>query len=342
MQNLKELIYGLPKAELHVHLEGTMEPEQFMLFAERNKITIPYKTIEEAEQAYNFSDFRSFINAYSKITEVLCTEEDFYDLALAYLKKASSQGVLHTEISFGFQEYVQRNISPASIVNGIHQAILDAKILFNISAELILCFIRTLSPKNAFDQLTLSLPFKDKIIGVGLASIEEGNPASKFEKVFSKAATYGYHLVAHAGECNVENIRETIELLHVERIDHGIQAIADPSLIAELSQKQIPLTVCPLSNVALGIVKNLAEHPLKKLFYAGIMVTINSDDPAFFNGYIAENYYAAITEMGLSLADIIQCARNSFLASFASNARKKECLERLNSYVRSMNIETIR
>lgn len=331
--DLKEFVYAIPKAELHVHLEGTMEPEQFMLFAERNKIAIPYTTVEEAKQAYNFSDYQSFINAYLQITNVLCTEEDFYDLTLSYLKKASSQGVVHVEIFFDLQTYMPRLIFAGTLIMGIHQALNDGKKLFGISGEMIMCFIRNLSQKNAFEALELSLPFKEYIIGVGLASLEEGNPPSKFADVFAQAEAYGYHRVAHAGEYSASLIREIIELLHVERIDHGIQAIHDSSLIQELIEKRIALTICPLSNLALGIVKNLESHPLKKMLDGGIIVTINSDDPAFFKDYIAQNYYAAADQMGLTLDDLIQCARNSFQASFTSDARKKECLEKLNVFV---------
>lgn len=322
-----------PKAELHVHIEGTMEPEQLMLFAQRNKIVIPYKTIEEAREAYNFSDYQSFIDAYINITQVLCTQEDFYDLTLSYLKKAVSQGVLHAEIFFDLQTYMPRGIKAGTIITGIHQAFCEGKKLWGISAEMIMCFIRHFSQKNAFEALKLSLPFKDYIIGVGLASTEDGNPPAKFQEVFTQAHSYGYHRVAHAGECNAAMIRETIQLLNVERIDHGIHAIDDNSLVKELIEKKIALTVCPLSNLSLGIVKNLQQHPLKQLLDLGVMITINSDDPAFFNGYIAENYYDAVIQMGLSREDIIQCARNSFQASFASETRKNECLEQLNSFL---------
>ena len=332
-KDLKTFLYALPKAELHVHIEGTMEPEQFMFFAERNKISVPYKTIEEAKQAYAFTDFLSFIHAYFLITQVLCTQEDFYDLTMTYLKKAFSQGVLHAEIFFDLQIYLPRNISPGTIINAIYQAMCDSKALFGISAEMIMCFARDLSQENAFTVLELSLPFKDKIIGVGLASIEIGNPPSKFKDVFAQAGAYGYHRVAHAGECSAEMIRETIELLHVERIDHGIQSVHNLSVMEEIIQKKIPLTLCPLSNLALGVVKNLQPYPFKQMLDAGIIVTINSDDPAFFKSYIADNYYSAVTQMGLSLDDVIQCARNSFEASFASDMRKKECLEKLSNFV---------
>lgn len=333
MEIIKKNIFSLPKSELHVHIEGTMEPEQFMLFAERNKVSIPHKTIEEAQEAYAFSGYQSFIDAYVHVTKVLRTEHDFYDLTWAYLKKVSTQGVMHTEIFFDIQTYMPRGIVPETIIMGIHQALIDGQKYFDISGAMIMCFIRNLSVENALCALKALSPFKDKVIGVGLASVEEGNPPSKFKDLFDQARKQGYHCVAHAGECSPKMIQETIRLLHVDRIDHGIQAIHDPSLIRELVEKKIPLTVCPLSNVALGIVKDLVHHPLKKLLDSGVVVTINSDDPAFFHGYIAENYYAAFTQMGLSYSDLVQCARNSFQASFASEIRKRECLALLAQVV---------
>ncbi len=333
-KNLKAFIYNLPKAELHVHIEGTMEPEQFLYFARRNNIDIPYKTVQEPQLAYRFSDFDSFINAYVHISTVLCTQEDFYELTLAYLKKVADQGVLHTEIFFDIQTYLLRDIKPAVVINGIHDALVDGGKKWGISGALILCIRRDLSQESAFEALEQSLPFKDKIVSVGLASIEKGNPLSKFDAVFAQARSYGYHCVAHAGEEGPPSyIKEAIELLKVERIDHGIRAIEDPALMKELVQRKIPLTVCPLSNYALGIVKNLKYHPLKKMIDAGVITTINSDDPAFFGGYIAENYYAAITQMGLSIDNDIECAKNSFVFSFASDDRKKECLTIVQEYV---------
>ena len=254
-----------------------------MFFAERNKISIPYKTIEEAHQAYTFSGYQSFIDKYVQLTHVLRTERDFYDLTRAYLTKVATQGVVHAEIFFDLQTYLPRGIRAETIIMGIHHALCDARTLFGISGGMIMCFIRDLSAENALYALECSLPFKDKIIGVGLASVEKGNPPSQFKDVFARAREYGYHCVAHAGECGPEMIHDTIRLLHVERIDDGIQAIHDPLLVKELVQKKIPLTVCPLSNVALGIVKDVEYHPLKKLLDAGVIVTINSDDPGFFS-----------------------------------------------------------
>lgn len=332
--NLKKFIDGLPKAELHVHIEGTMEPEQLMLFAERNKISIPYKTVEEAHRAYQFSDFNTFIAAYFEATKVLVTEQDLYDLTLAYLKKASSQGVVHSEIFFDLEGYLERGIKADTVIMGIHHALCDGEKLWGISAAMILCFVRDFDQKSAFEVLNLSLPFKKYIVGVGLASTEVDNPPSKFSEVFAQARSYGYHCVAHAGECcGAMMVREAIVDLHVERIDHGIRAWENSSVVEELVRKKIPLTVCPLSNLELGIVKSLKQHPLKKLLDAGVIVTINSDDPAFFKAYIAENFLVAVTEIGLTVDDIVHCARNSFHASFIADTRKNEYVTMLDAYV---------
>lgn len=337
MNELKEYIYKLPKAELHVHIEGTMEPEQLMLFAKRNNVAVPYKTIQEAQEAYKFSDTISFINAYIQATKVLCTEQDFYDLTLAYLKKVFSQGVLHTEVFFDLQTYTARNMQPNIIINGIYRALCDGYTLFGISGAMIICIRRDLSQDDAIKTLEITEPFKDKIIAIGLASFpEEENPPDKFEKVFALARSQGYHIVAHAGECSVKTIRDTIELLHAERIDHGIYIMQDPNVVELLRKKHTALTVCPLSNVALGVVKNLKIYPLKSMLDVGLIVTINSDDPSFFHGYIADNYYAAITVMGLTIQDLITCARNSFNFSFASDERKQECLKLLEVYSKDL------
>jgi adenosine deaminase len=330
---VKEFIRKLPKAELHVHLEGTMEPEQLMVFAKRNGIQLPYNSIEEARKAYVFSDFESFCDAYIQATKVLCTEQDFYDLAFAYLKKAAEQGVVHAEIFFDLQTYMPRNISPGLIINGLHRALTDAHKAFGISGGLIMCFLRHLSQEDALKALALSFPFKDKIIGVGLACQEEGNPPSKFEKAFAKARSYGYHIVAHEGEFIASGLKEAIDLIKVERLDHGIHVMKDPSLIQKLIDRKIPLTVCPLSNVVLKLVDSIKNHPLKDMLETGLLVTINSDDPAFFGGYIAENYYAAYKEIHLSLDDLVTCAYNSIEASFIDQALKQAYINQLNEFV---------
>lgn len=334
---VKKFIQELPKAELHVHLEGTMEPEQLMLFAQRNGIDVPYHSIEDARRAYHFSDFESFCDAYVQATKVLKTEQDFYDLAFAYLKKAAEEGVVHAEIFFDLQNYIPRNITPDTIINGLHRAVTDARKAFGISGGLIMCFLRHLSQEDALMALELSLPFKDKIMGVGLACQEEGNPPSKFEKAFQEARKHGYHVVAHEGESIATGLEEAVELINAERIDHGIHILQEPELLQVLVERRTPLTVCPLSNVAVKSVDDIKNHPLKKMFEAGLFVTINSDDPAFFGGYIAENYYAAYKDIGLSLDDLVTCAHNSIEASFADQALKHKYFEQLNDFIATFN-----
>lgn len=331
---LKQFIYELPKAELHVHIEGTMEPEQMFLFADRNKVRLPYQSPEEARYAYQCYDYASFLKAYLKAAQVLCTEQDFYELTAAYLTKAHQQGVKHAEIFFDFQTYQSRGVSDAVIVEGIYWACVEAGKKYGMTTGLILCLIRDFSAVDAEQTLYKARIFKDKIIGIGLASTEAGNPPRKFQRVFEQARNEGYHCVAHAGERNhLDYIVEALHLLRVERIDHGIHCLEDKVLVAELVSKHIGLTVCPLSNVVLGIVRRLEEHPLKKMLNAGLIVSINSDDPAFFGGYIADNYYAVAEALNFSIDDIVQCARNSFRSSFLDNKQKESYIKKLEKYV---------
>lgn len=330
---VKEFIKKLPKAELHVHLEGTMEPEQFLFFAKRNGMQLPYSSIEDARKAYQFSDFESFCEAYIQVTKVLHTQQDFYDLAFAYCKKAVEQGVVHVELFFDLQTYMPRSIAPEWIINGLHRALADANRMFELSGGLILCFLRHLPQEDAIKTLEVSLPFKDKLLGVGLACQEEGNPPSKFQKVFEKARSYGYHVVAHEGECITTGLPEALDLIKVERLDHGIQIINSPDLMKKVRERRITLTMCPLSNVVLGIVDDIKHHPLKKMLQAGLLVTINSDDPAFFGGYIAENYYAAYKDIHLSLDDLVTCAYNAIDGSFADQMLKQKYFAQLNHVV---------
>lgn len=325
-----EFIQKLPKAELHVHIEGAMEPEQLLLFAQRNKIEILYNTIEEAKEAYNFSDYQSFVDAYIQITRVLCTEQDFYELTMAYLHRIAKDGVLHTEIFFDLQTYMPRNLSPALIINGIYSALQDGQKQLGISSNMIMCFIRHLSEEDALAALTAALDYKDKIVGVGLASLEEGNPPSKFAGAFAQAQKYGFKLTAHASYADF--IYDSIHTLGVERIDHGIGCMQNPDLTKKLINNQMPITVCPLSNVLLGRFIDLKEHPIKKMFDAGLNITINSDDPAFFGGYIAHNYLAIAQHLNFSCKDLTKCARNSFQAAFINKDLKKVYLEKLNTF----------
>lgn len=330
----KAFIEKLPKAELHVHIEGTMKPVQLRIFAQRNNVTLPAGTVSADGQAYVFHDYNSFINNYLQATLVLRHEQDFYDVTWAYLERVAKQGVLHTEIFFDLQTYMPRGIGPDIIVNGIHRALVDAQKILGVSGNLILCIIRHLSEEDGVKALELARPYRDKIVGIGLASIEDGNPPEKFARVFAQARAQGYHLVAHVAESlgGADMIRQALSVLHVERIDHGIGCMSDPELVRELALKKIPLTICPQSNVVLGIYKNIAEHPLKKLFDAGVIITINSDDPAFFGGYIADNYQAAASALGFSCAELVTCARYSFQASFLDDEAKKKCLAQLDAY----------
>ena len=323
----------LPKAELHVHIEGTLEPEMLVHFAQRNKVKVPSHILNESHTNYIFTDFKSFINTYLHATAVLCTEQDYSDLVVAYFKKVSAQGVMHAEIFFDIQSHVLRGIEPKTVINGLNAGLMIAQKMWGVSGGFIMCFLRHLSEDDALQALQECLPYKDKILAFGLASLEDGNSALKFEKVFAMARAHGFHVVAHAGESDIHNIIPSIERLKVERIDHGIQCAQSPYVMNFLAERKIPLTVCPLSNVALRIIENLKVHPIKKMIDAGIVVTVNSDDPAFFGGYIAENYNVAVAQCHLSMEDIVQCARNSFTASFASQERKKECLDILSTYI---------
>ncbi len=338
MKNItcSDFIKYLPKAELHVHIEGTMEPEQLILIAQRNNIELPSGLIT-TDNAYAFSDYKSFIDSYFQATNALKKEQDFYDVTYAYLKKNAEQGVLHVEIFFELQAYIDRDMSPEVVINGIESALVDGQRDFGITGFLILCFIRHLDESQAFRQLELAHGARHtKIIAVGLAALEEGNPPSKFKRAFELARSYGYHAVAHAAEATKngpEMIREALSILKVERIDHGIRCMEDPLLVQELAQKKVPLTVCPLSNVVLGFFKKLEDHPLKAMLDAGLMVSINSDDPAFFGGYIADNYQAAADALDLSCRDLITCARNSFISSFLDEQKKVAYLAKLDDYI---------
>lgn len=330
---MKELIAKLPKAELHLHIEGTLEPELMFKLAQKNNITIPYKSIEEVKKAYNFTSLQSFLDIYYAGANVLITASDFFDLTWAYLLTCKAQNVCHVEIFFDPQTHTKRGISFKTIVEGITQALEKAESELGISSFLILCFLRHLSEAEAFEALKASLPFKEKILGVGLDSSEVGHPPSKFQKVFEAAAKEGYKIVAHAGEEGDSSyIWEAINLLHVERIDHGIRCDEDAKLVELLIEKQIPLTVCPLSNVKLKAVKSMHEHNILKLLRQGVLVTVNSDDPAYFGGYMNENYEAICENLDLSSEELKTLAKNSFKASFLSEEQKRHFIEMISRY----------
>lgn len=330
---MKDLIAKLPKAELHLHIEGSLEPELMFSLAQKNTISLPYKTIEEVKHAYNFTSLQSFLDIYYAGANVLINESDFFDLTWAYLLRCHAQNICHTEIFFDPQTHTSRGIAFKTVIDGITKALQKGEQELGISSFLIMCFLRHLSEENAFETLKTSLPFKDKIIGVGLDSSEVGHPPSKFQRLFVKCKKVGYKIVAHAGEEGDSSyIWEAINLLQVERIDHGIRCDEDASLVKLLIEKQIPLTVCPLSNVKLRAVKNMQEHNILKLLRQGVLVTVNSDDPAYFGGYVNENYEAICENLDLSKEELKTLASNSFKASFLSDERKKHFINRISQY----------
>ncbi|MBE9042948.1 adenosine deaminase [Pleurocapsales cyanobacterium LEGE 10410] len=337
---MKEFIQNLPKAELHLHIEGTLEPEMMFELAQRNDIDLPYESVSQVKEAYNFEDLESFLDIYYQGSQVLQQERDFYDLTWAYLEKAASQNVRHTEIFFDPQSHTDRGIAFETAYRGIYQALQDGKAKFGISSQLILSFLRHLSQDEAFATLKQALPYKDTMVAVGLDSAEQGNPPSKFKEVFDKARAEGFLTVAHAGEEGPpEYIWEAIDLLKVSRIDHGVRSMEDPKLLDYLVEKQIPLTVCPLSNVELKVFDSMAKHNLKQLLNLGICATVNSDDPSYFGGYIAENYQAAQSALDLSRQEIYQLAKNSFQASFLPPESKHKLITEVDEYC-GLAIET--
>lgn len=331
---MEAFVQQLPKAELHLHIEGTLEPELMFKLAARNLITLPYSSVETARQAYQFTDLQSFLNVYYSGMKVLIQEQDFYDLTWSYLQRAKQQNIRHVEIFFDPQAHTQRGIAFATIVDGIYEALSDAKQQLNISSKLIMCFLRDLSADSAMQTLALASSFKDRIIAVGLDSEEPGNPLSKFRAVFDKARAEGFLTVCHAGEEGPpEYIWEALDLLQVSRIDHGVRCLEDPKLVARLVEEQIPLTVCPISNVKLHVVKTMAQHPLKKMFDKGLCVTVNSDDPAYFQGYVNENFSAAQQALNLTQQTLYQMAKNSFQASFISPLEKQSYIAELHAFI---------
>ena len=331
---MEGFIKSIPKAELHVHIEGTLEPELMLKFARRNQITLNYNSIEEIKKAYNFSSLKSFLDIYYEGTKVLVKEQDFYDLTWEYLKNISKQNIIHAEIFFDPQAHTSRGIPFEVVIGGISKALKEGKEKLGISSFLIMCFLRHLSVKSAMNTLEQSIPFKDKITGIGLDSIELGNPPRKFTEVFKKASSLGYKLVAHAGEEGPpEYIWEAINGLEVSRVDHGIRCIEDKSLVEELVRRDIPLTVCPLSNVKLGLFKSIKNHNIKQLLDAGLNISINSDDPAYFGGYVNENLQAVQKAFNLTRESIYYLVRNSFEASFLENNRKEMLIRSLNDFI---------
>ena len=331
MQQL-ELIRALPKAELHVHIEGTFEPELMFAIAQRNQIEIPYKSIDEVKQAYNFHNLQSFLDIYYAGAQVLIHEQDFYDLAWAYFEKCALDRVVHTEMFFDPQTHTDRGVAFETVINGLTRACDDAKQKLGISSALIMCFLRHLSEAAAFDTLAQALPYKDQIIAIGLDSSELGHPPEKFERVFAKAAEAGFLLVAHAGEEGpADYVWQALDLLKVNRIDHGVRSEEDPALLQRLKAEQMPLTVCPLSNLKLCVVDQMQQHNIQRLLQQGLCVTVNSDDPAYFGGYMNDNFIAITEALDLTDTALKQLAINSFNASFISTADKQKWIAEIES-----------
>lgn len=327
---LNSFIHDLPKAELHLHVEGTLEPELLFELAERNSVKLPYPSIDAARSAYNFSCLQDFLDAYYQGMKVLIQEEDFYDLTTAYLKKASSQNVRHAEIFFDPQAHTGRGVAFETVLDGITQALHDGKHDIGISSGLILCFLRDMSAESAMETLRQALPHKDRIIAVGLDSAELGHPPGKFKEVFDATRRAGFLTVAHAGEEGPpEYIWEALDLLKAMRIDHGVQCQKDEKLMLRLIETQTPLTVCPISNVRLRIFDKISDHNFKYLLGRGLCVSINSDDPAYFGGYIEENYRAVKDALGLTREQLTQTAVNSFTSSFLSEAEKQRYIDEI-------------
>lgn len=323
--NQVELIRALPKAELHVHIEGTFEPELMFAIAQRNQIQIPYKSVEEVKQAYNFHNLQSFLDIYYAGANVLVHEQDFYDLAWAYFEKCAEDRVVHTEMFFDPQTHTDRGVAFSTVINGLKRACTDAKAKFGISSQLIMCFLRHLSEEAAFETLEQALPFKQDIIAVGLDSSEVGHPPAKFERVFAKAREEDFLIVAHAGEEGPpEYVWEALDLLKVNRIDHGVRSEEDEQLMARLINEKMPLTVCPLSNLKLCVVNDMKDHNIRRLLQKDVHVTVNSDDPSYFGGYMNDNFFAIQQALDLTNDELKKLAINSFEASFISDEEKQK------------------
>ncbi|WP_105971872.1 adenosine deaminase [Streptomyces geranii] len=325
----------IPKAELHLHIEGTLEPELAFALAARNGVVLPYADTEELRKAYLFEDLQSFLDLYYELMAVLRTEQDFADLADAYLARAAAQGVRHAEIFFDPQAHIARGVDMGTVVEGLWRALRDSESAHGVSTRLIMCFLRDQSAASAMETLDAARPYLDRITGVGLDSAEVGHPPVKFREVYEAAAALGLRRVAHAGEEGPPAyITEALDVLGVERVDHGLRCMEDPELVARLVRERVPLTLCPLSNVRLRAVDVLAEHPLPAMLDAGLLCTVNSDDPAYFGGYVGDNFGAVREALGLGEERLRELARNSFLASFLDDdeERRARYLAEVDAY----------
>ena len=329
---LPDLLCAMPKAELHIHIEGSLEPELIFALAQRNGVSLPYSSVAELREAYAFTNLQSFLDIYYAGASVLITEQDFYDMAYAYFVKAAADNVVHAELFFDPQTHVARGVSMDVVINGLYRACVDAEIELGISASLIMCFLRHLSEKEAFETLEQALPHRAKIIGIGLDSGEVGNPPEKFARVFARCRELDFHLVAHAGEEGPPAyVWTALDVLKVERIDHGVQSSKDAALMHRLATDRIALTVCPLSNLKLCVFPDLASHNLKHLLDAGLAATVNSDDPAYFGGYMNNNFTQTFAATGLQAEHAYTLARNSFEASFIEVSAKRRYVDQLDA-----------
>lgn len=334
MTTAAELAAAIPKAELHIHIEGSLEPELIFALAERNGIALPYASVEDLRAAYAFTDLQSFLDIYYAGASVLLREADFHDMAWAYFLRAKADNVVHSEVFFDPQTHTARGVPMATVIQGLASACARARGELGMSAELILCFLRHLSEADAFATLEAALPYRAHFIGVGLDSSEVGHPPSKFSRVFARCRELDLHVVAHAGEEGPPAyIWEALNGLKTERIDHGVRSLEDPKLVAELARRRVPLTVCPLSNLKLCVVNDLADHPMKRLLDAGLCATVNSDDPAYFGGYMNANFVQTVQALQLSHEDVITLARNSIEASFVNETRREEMTAMLDAAI---------
>jgi len=338
MSDIEGLIERLPKCELHIHIEGSLEPELMFALAARNNIRLSYDSVEALRSAYQFTQLQDFLNIYYQGMSVLITEQDFFDLAWAYLERARTDNVRHVEMFFDPQGHTSRGVAFETVVNGLHRACRAAETTHGISASLIMCFLRHLDEGDAERTLDAALPHKTKIIGVGLDSSERGNPPGKFKNVFRRAREAGFHLFAHAGEEGPPDyVWEALDVLGVERVDHGNRSLEDEALVKRLARDRVPLTVCPLSNFKLRVVQDLARHPLRRMMQQDLLVTLNSDDPAYFGGYVSDNYRALQRAIALTPQEIIAVARNGFGAAMMPEEVRRAQLEGFDAVVAELD-----
>jgi adenosine deaminase len=334
--SIKKFIEGLPKAELHLHIEGSFEPELMFKIAQRNQKKIRFNSVEEVKKAYNFSNLQDFLDIYYEGMNVLTTEQDYYDLTWAYVSKVYLENVIHTEIMFDPQGHTDRGIEFDTVINGIDRALKDAQSKLGMTTVLIMSFLRHLDEESAFKTLEDGLRHQDKIAAIGLDSSELGNPPSKFERVYKKAKEAGFKLVAHAGEEGpAEYVWEALNLLNIDRLDHGNRCLEDEELVKELVKRKMGLTVCPLSNLKLCVIDDLKEHPVRTLLEKGLKPSINSDDPAYFGGYMNANYLATAEALNLTKEELAEIAKISFETSFLPESQKAECIQAVDGYLKA-------